>query len=222
MSETLLKILYLRENEYDHLLNEMDLQWFAAEDEGRTEDPTEQKKKKAREEGKVAKTQELTASLVMLFPLVAIGILSGYMIDQLGRMINFFLKSSTIIDIRTTGLPWRVFLEYFLKLTVPIWVIAFLSAFIGNLVQVGFRFTPKAIKPDFKKIKPDIINWAKKSLFSLEALFNFAKSILKIVIIGVVAYLDVRKNVPQLAHMTNIPLRESFSFVSSQSGMVSV
>lgn len=215
MSETLLKILYLRENEYDHLLNEMDLQWFAAEDEGRTEDPTEQKKKKAREEGKVAKTQELTASLVMLFPLVAIGILSGYMIDQLGRMINFFLKSSTIIDIRTTGLPWRVFLEYFLKLTVPIWVIAFLSAFIGNLVQVGFRFTPKAIKPDFKKIKPDIINWAKKSLFSLEALFNFAKSILKIVIIGVVAYLDVRKNVPQLAHMTNIPLRESFSFVSS-------
>ncbi|MBB6481942.1 flagellar biosynthesis protein FlhB [Spirochaeta isovalerica] len=214
MSDTLLKERFLRNDEYDLLLRSMDLQWFAAEDEGRTEDPTEQKKKKAREEGKVAKTQELTASLVMLFPLVAIGVLSGYMINQLAQMINFFLKNSTVIDVAGSGLPWRAFLGYFLKLTLPIWGIAYVSAFLGNVVQVGFKFTPKAIKPDFKKIKPDIINWAKKSLFSLEALFNFTKSILKIIIIGVVSYLDVRKNGPQLANLTNIPLGESFSFVA--------
>ena len=37
------------------LLNKtIGLQWFAAEDEGRTEDPTEYKIRKAREEGRVA------------------------------------------------------------------------------------------------------------------------------------------------------------------------
>jgi len=214
MSGSLLKEDLFRNKEYEQLLLQMDLQWFAAEDEGRTEDPTEQKKKKAREEGKVAKTQELTASFVMLFPLVAIGVLSGYMINQLVSMISFFLKNSTIIDVTNSGIPWRAFLSYFLKLTLPIWGIAYVSAFLGNVVQVGFRFTPKAIKPDFKKIKPDIINWAKKTLFSLEAMFNFIKSIIKIAIIGVVAYFDVRKNGPELANLTNIPLGESFSFVA--------
>ena len=33
----------------------IDLQWFAAEDEGRTEEPSEYKLRKAREEGRVAK-----------------------------------------------------------------------------------------------------------------------------------------------------------------------
>lgn len=203
-----------RSSDYDDLLIEMDIQWFAAEDEGRTEDPTEQKKKKAREDGKVAKTAELTASLVMLFPLVSLGILAGYMITQLAQMINFFITSSTSIDIIVDRVPFQAFLNYFLRLTLPIFSIAYISAFMGNVLQVGFKFTPKAIKPDFKKIKPDIVNWAKKSLFSLEAFFNFSKSIIKIIIIGTVAYLDVRKNIPQLANMSQIPLGESFSFVA--------
>ena len=38
---------------------DIDLQWFAAEDEGRTEEPSETKLRKAREEGRVAKSQEL-------------------------------------------------------------------------------------------------------------------------------------------------------------------
>ena len=214
MTDIEMKLRLFRSEEYDDILVDMGLQWFAAEEEGRTEDPTEQKKKKAREDGKVAKTAELTASLVMLFPLVTIGVLAGYMITQIAEMINYFISSSISIDIVTDRVPFRAFLSYFIKLTAPIMAISFVSAFMGNVLQVGFRFTPKAIKPDFKKIKPDIINWAKKSLFSLEAFFNFAKSIIKILIIGVVAYSDIRKNGPMLANLTNIPLGESFSFVA--------
>ncbi len=222
MTEKRLISEFFRSDEYELLLKNMDLQWFAAEDEGRTEDPTEQKKRKAREDGKVAKTAELTASLVMLFPLVTIGALSGYMITQLAKMINYFVTSSISIDITTDKVPFLVFLEYFLKLTVPIMVIAFISAFMGNVIQVGFKFTPKAIKPDFKKIKPDIINWAKKSLFSIEAFFNFAKSIIKIAIIGVIAYLDIRENGPELANLTHLPLGDSFRFVASIAFTISV
>lgn len=214
MSDLLLLEGKFRSEDYEKHLLSMDLQWFAAEDEGRTEDPTEQKKKKAREEGKVAKTAELTASLVMLFPLVAIGVLSGYMLTQIARMISYYITTSTMVDITHSGLPWMAFLMYFLKLTLPVFAIAYLSAFIGNVVQVGFKFTPKALKPDFKRIKFDIVNWAKKSLFSVEALFNFMKSIVKIAIIGLVAYLDVRKNIPQLANLSGITLGESFSFVA--------
>jgi flagellar biosynthetic protein FlhB len=46
-------------------LQHIDLQWFARpEDEGRTEQPTELKLRRARiEEGRVPKSQELTAAL---------------------------------------------------------------------------------------------------------------------------------------------------------------
>ena len=40
---------------------------MAAEDEGRTEEPSEYKLEKARKEGRVAKSQEISSSLVLLF-----------------------------------------------------------------------------------------------------------------------------------------------------------
>ena len=43
---------------------QINLQWFAAEDEGRTEEPSELRLRKAREEGRVAKSQELNSSVV--------------------------------------------------------------------------------------------------------------------------------------------------------------
>ena len=43
---------------------DIDLQWFAAEDEGRTEEPSEYKLRKAREEGRIPKSQDLNSSVV--------------------------------------------------------------------------------------------------------------------------------------------------------------
>ena len=52
--------------------DEIDLQWFAAEDEGRTEDATETRLRREREEGRVAKSQELTSAIVMIMCVVAL------------------------------------------------------------------------------------------------------------------------------------------------------
>ena len=49
------------------MMQDIDLQWFAsAEEEGRTEKASDTKLRKAREEGRVAKSQELNGALVML------------------------------------------------------------------------------------------------------------------------------------------------------------
>ncbi|MFW6313007.1 MAG: EscU/YscU/HrcU family type III secretion system export apparatus switch protein, partial [Spirochaetota bacterium] len=52
------------------VLASLHLQWFAAEDEGRTEEPTEHKIQKAREDGKVARSQDVTGSVILLFTVV--------------------------------------------------------------------------------------------------------------------------------------------------------
>ena len=45
---------------------------MAAEDEGRTEEPSEFRLEKARKEGRVAKSQEISSSLVLLFSVIVL------------------------------------------------------------------------------------------------------------------------------------------------------
>jgi flagellar biosynthetic protein FlhB len=189
------------------------LQWFAAEDEGRTEEPTEHKIKKAREEGKVAKSNEFTSALVLLFPIVALGILAPFIFRTLKEMITFFFNSSTEIDITREGQVTRAFLNYFIRITLPIAAVAFVSAILGNIFQVGFLFSVKPIKPDLKKIMPKFGKFFKKALFSGEAFFNLGKSIVKIIMIGAIAFVNIRMEVDKFAHFMELPLLLAFSTV---------
>ena len=85
------------------------LQWFAAEDEGRTEEPTEHKIRKAREEGKVAKSQDLNAALILLFTVIALGILARYLLRGMLDLTIYFLSNSGTIDVATDReLPLRL------------------------------------------------------------------------------------------------------------------
>ena len=63
----------------------IDIQYFAsAEDEGRTEKPSEHKLRKAREEGRVPKSQEISGALVVLLPMVCILILAPWLFNFCG------------------------------------------------------------------------------------------------------------------------------------------
>ncbi len=188
--------------EFHAQLAAMDLQWFAKpEDEGRTEDPTERKLRESREEGKVAKSSELVASLVMILPFITLAVISGWLVATMMEMINFFFTQASDIDITTDGGLGDAFLHYYITMTAPVFLVAFVSAVLGNLVQVGFLFTTKTITPDPQKISPNVLKWASKSLFSMEALFNLAKSLFKVALIGVIAYLNISGRIPLLANL---------------------
>lgn len=182
------------------------LQWFAAEDEGRTEEPTEYKIKKAREEGKVAKSMELTSGVVLLFPIVAFGLLAPYVISTFMEMIRHFMMICTETDITRDARVIPAFFNYFLKITGPIAAVAFISAVLGNLVQVGFLFTAKPLKPDLKRILPNFGKFIKRALFSGEAFFNLAKSLVKIAVIGVIAFFNIRMELDKIAHFFTTPI----------------
>ena len=63
------------------LMPPIHLRWFAsAEDEGRTEDPSDLKLRKAREEGRITKSQELTGGLVLLLPVLTLILLAPWLL----------------------------------------------------------------------------------------------------------------------------------------------
>ncbi|MDR2071908.1 MAG: flagellar biosynthesis protein FlhB [Spirochaetaceae bacterium] len=179
----------------------MDLQWFAAEDEGRTEEPTEYKIRKAREEGRVAKSQEFIGALGLLFPALTILFLGRYILRTCVEMIRFFFLRITELDPVHDRLIAGVFFSYFARLALPIAATALVAAVFSNVVQVGLLFTTKPLAPNFSKIVPRFGRYFQKTLFSMEGLFNFAKSVIKMAIIGIVAFLLIRSRITHLANL---------------------
>ncbi|HVO39854.1 MAG TPA: flagellar biosynthesis protein FlhB [Spirochaetia bacterium] len=195
---------------------DVDLQWFAAEDEGRTEEPSEHKLRKAREEGKVAKSAELSSSLVLLISVAALGLLGDYILRSSADMLRFYVAGSTSAASFNAALLITVF-SWTARIGLPMLAVAFVVAILGNVIQVGFLFTAKPITPDFSRITPRFSRWLSRSFGSPEALFNLAKSIVKIVIIALVAYLNIRGEIPRLTRLAMSPFSWGVTLISQVS-----
>lgn len=194
----------------------IDLQWFAAEDEGRTEEPSEYKIRKAREEGRVAKSQELVGAIGLLLPALMLALLAPYYARTLREMLVFFISLVGSADVVTDGGQIAAaFFSYFLKLVLPIALVAVVAAIFSNLLQVGFLFSVKPITPDFSKIVPRFGQYFKRTLFSTEGLFNTAKSIVKVAIIGFIAYLVISAELDKLRTLFEAPFWPAVSYVFS-------
>ena len=180
------------------------LQWFAAEDEGRTEAPTEHKLRKAREEGKVAKSAEFTSSLILLFGIAVIGLIASYLLKNSIAMLRFFLLKATELDITTDIELVPVVFKFFLRLVLPTVLTVFIAALMGNIFQVGFLFAVKPITPDFNRIIPRFGRFFKRAFFSGEAAFNLAKSVFKILVIGLIAFLNIRAEILKIVNLVNM------------------
>jgi flagellar biosynthetic protein FlhB len=190
------------------------LQWFAAEDEGRTEEPSEHKLRKAREEGKVAKSVEVTSAVMLLAGILALAALSGSMLRSLLAMLTWFLANAASPN-SLSGALVAVFLGYLVRVSLPLLAIMFIVAIAGNVIQVGFLFTSKPITPDASRIVPRFGRWLQRAFGSTEALFNLAKSIAKIVLIAVVAYLNIRGEIPRLTRLSLAPFTSALALISS-------
>lgn len=192
----------------------MDLQWFAAEDEGRTEAATEHKIRKAREEGRVARSPDLADAIVLVVGIVALAALSGFMLQSTAEMLQFFLRQSCEIDPTTSDVLMPAFLNYFIRLALPICLIALVGAIAGNLIQVGFLFTTKPLKPDFKKIMPKFAQYFKRSFASVEAIYNLLKSFGKIAVLFVIAWINISGKFDLLMSLPHRNYTEGFNLIA--------
>jgi flagellar biosynthetic protein FlhB len=149
-----------------------DLQLFAAEDEGRTEEPTEYKKRKAREEGKVARTPELPGALVLLFGFFLLFIIFRSLYRNSVSMVEYYLNlvPAVVSSGENIMFIWKPVLPMLVRLSAPI---------LG-------------IQPDLERINPNPARFINKILFSRQALVNMLKSIFKIAVISVIAFFLVR------------------------------
>ena len=187
---------YLLAAEADLAGLRFNLQLFAAEDEGRTEEPTEKKLRDAREKGQVAKTQELPQSVVVIFGFMVIFFLGSWIYHSFAAMTKFYLTSFSHFSITERSILvelYRVSIESG-KVLLPIFAAVMVAAFLGDVAQVGFQFSAHPLRFDLSKIKFDPATIAKKVFFSRQIAMNLFKSVFKVVVIGVIAYLIIKND----------------------------
>ena len=167
---------------------------MAAEDEGRTEQPSEYKLEKARKEGRVAKSQEISGALVLLLCVVTIVFLAKWLFSEIITIFKFYFTQCSTYDIKNPAfLP--AFFNVFIKCVLPIGLISAISSVAANIIQTkGFIFSFKPIEPKFSKIVPKIGEYLKKTIFSAKGLFNVAKSFGKVAVICFVGYIYIKKD----------------------------
>ena len=75
-----------------------------------------------------------------------------------------------------------------------------------SILQIGFKVTKKPMEPKLDKFNP--INGFKR-IFSKDAVFELLKSLVKLFIIGYVAYTSIKKNADTLFVLYDIPLTQA-------------
>lgn len=162
----------------------LNLQYFAGE---KTEKATPKKRQDEREKGKVAKSQDVNTAILLLFAFIMLAAFGSFMkngmtslyVHSFTEYIHWELTTNTIMQ-----LVREVFLEI-TKIVAPIMVVVLVAVTAANLMQIGFLFTTEPLKFDLQKIDP--IQGAKR-IFSIRALVELLKSLLKIIFIGTITF----------------------------------
>ncbi len=191
---------------------EYNLQFFAESSGGeKTEPATEKKRSDARKEGQVAKSKEIESafSLLALFLILKFWTktLGGQLISMFSNVyadIPEYIKNydGRVNERSIIALFTNILLEIMIILA-PIFLIAVVVSFVCDVAQVKWQPTAKPLMPKFSKLNP--ISGVKK-IFSLNAIVELIKSILKITIILVVTYSFLKKNANGLFLLYGISL----------------
>lgn len=212
----------MESNIYISGLIEYNLQFFAKDGPGgeKTEPATSKKLEDVRKEGQVAKSKEIitAVSLMSLFIIIKV------YVSTIGtKLIDAFKEIYELFGIMTegsgTGLPMNltagIIRETFviiINIVAPILIIAVVIAVLGNMLQQKWMVTSKPLQPKFSKLSP--LNGFKR-MFSVKQLVELFKSIAMMIVIGVMVYTTVKKEMNLLLTFYDITLYTALSAIGN-------
>ena len=154
-----------------------------ADQESKTEEPTQRKLEKAREEGQFARSQDLTVALITIGAAVSIYFVGSYFSGSILELMQglFFLDQNLIENPNSMQATFLTAFVDLLLLFSPVVIVTIVMAIAANYLFGGVGFSIKAFMPKGQKINP--ISGLKK-IFSAKSLFELAKSLIKLIVIS--------------------------------------
>ena len=166
----------------------------------RTEKATPKKKKDAREKGQIFKSVEVITAFSMIVMFGALSIFGGSMIKGMENLMKMFFAGNQnipeVMDVKAVTSLFAKAIMQMVSIMIPVLIAAVLAGLMFNYLQVGFVFSNKGIKPDVSKIN---MLQGFKRIFSKNTIIDLFKSMIKITILGVVAYNEYTSRLKQMS-----------------------
>jgi flagellar biosynthesis protein FlhB len=159
----------------------------------KTEKATPKKRRDARKEGDIFKSNEINNWLSLGAAIFAFSILWKSMLAEISSFLQTFLTDAHVsyeyFDLNVFSSILLSAFFVILRVCAPLLLTAAAAGLLANYLQVGFLFVPKSLKPKFERISP-----AKglKRIFSVKVIKDLVKSLLKIAGISVIGYLGIK------------------------------
>ncbi|WP_026911696.1 flagellar biosynthesis protein FlhB [Patulibacter minatonensis] len=171
----------------------------------KTEKATPKRENEAREKGQVARSTDLNGAVVLLVGLSVLAMLGPRMVAEMKTMMTdgFVLAGhpdamDSQEDVVSLG---GELTRWFVALLAPLAFAIALAAVVANLGQVGVKLTPKALKPDMKRLNP-IQGF--KNVFGPNALVEGTKSLVKLAVVAGVVAVAVLPRIDEIATTTGM------------------
>ncbi len=149
----------------------------------KTEDPTQKRLDEALQKGDVVKSQEVNTWFVIAGGTLVLMTFSHSMSESLTATMRGLIANAHAIRVDGPALP-RLFMkiggEMLMAVGLP-FLLLMIAALVGNLIQHQLVWSTESLSPKFSKISPMA---GLKRLFSKQALANFAKGLVKLILIG--------------------------------------
>jgi len=178
----------------------------------KTEKATPKKRQELREKGEVAKSRELPSVAVLLSALIALSLFGSYTYYHIQVIMKGAFSLPTMNDMNISEFiifAQRVVSRFILALS-PLLAAVFITAILSNIMQVGFVLSGESITPKLSKIDP-IKGFGR--LISKQGFMELFKSLLKMVIVGGIAYLTVKSEMNNVAHLGEMDLNSIFIYI---------
>lgn len=168
---------------------------MAADDGGeKTEQPTARRLTEARQNGQIPKSTDLTAAVAMVGGLLLLKALGDGMLET---MLALTRDIGDVTTISTGQIPaWMARTgRAVMEMLLPFLLLLLLIALVGSYVQSGLVMSWKKLKPDLANLSP-----AKgiKRIFSKDAATRTGMGLVKMAVVGAVAWITIAPRVGQL------------------------
>lgn len=176
----------------------------------KTEEPTPQRRQKAREEGQIPRSKELTSILMLLAGWSLIFVSGKSTAGQLAQLLHDGLVFDRLLITDVTSMLHKTsgLMSLMLDALLPLLLGLFLVAIASGTIIGGLHFSTKSLKFDITRLSP--LSGFKR-IFSFQVISELVKGLMKIVLVGSACALYLFKNKSHFIQLVNESYSDSLS-----------
>jgi len=169
----------------------------------KSQEPTQHRRQKAREEGSVAKSHDLGSAALLLAGLGALWMSGSSLMEFLAAFGRKQLGGEAWLeaDVALAAAQWSGLVGELARCLLPILGVVLVAAVASNLGQIGFLFLPSRVGMDLSRIDPLA---ALRRMCSLDNVVRLVFAMFKVALIAGIAVVCLYRDFPQVLGLTGL------------------